>query len=1371
MIDAKRMAATAWMAAVTAVALGGTVLAESGPVKVGEHYAVQLQTPHPAPLAPAGEPAWLETVHHPGASYVAVHFAELRLAPGERVVVRTPDARFSYTFAGEGKPGTNGRFWATHVPGDTCEVLLLGGGDRAGWGFRIDEYAAGYPIPSVPDPQAPSSICGDDDSEWARCYLATEPMIYERSRAVARLLINGSGACTGWLVGTEGHLITNNHCISTTSAASNTDFELMAEGAACDTSCASWFACPGTVVASEATLVKTDAPRDYTLLKLPVNPTPTYGYLQLRQAGAALGERIYVAGHPAGWGKRLSVHSTAPQDPTGEAQVTSLAEPACQTGGPPDVGYYADTQGGSSGSPVLAYADHKVVALHHCGTCPNRGVPIQDVISHLGTSIPPGAIEDAPALGLTSSSSADACAAGGPGHADGNLDPGETVSLTLRVTNSGNVVASDVTATLSSSSPHVAFIDATAAFADLEPGSSGSNLDALVFTLAPDTPCGTAFAIGVALTSGGRTWSAALSFRAGLVNAETTLVLNEGFEEAAFPPAGWNRYRTGDQGSQGFQQGQTGSPGTHASPHTGTYYAWHDDEQLTTTAVDWLVLPQVTIPAAGGVLKLWERDYYGSYHEYHGVWVTTGSSPDPGVSSYVELQRLVAPGATWKQTSVDLSAHAGQTVFVALRYTGDYKDEWYVDDLELWESSCTTTACNPAGQRFLAVVKAGDGVGTVTSDPPGIACGSTCGAFFPEGEEVELTAANEPGSTFGGWSGACTGTGTCTVTMSQAASVTATFTLEQHLLAVDKDGSGTGVVTSAPTGIDCGSRCASTFDHGTIVTLTPSADASSTFVGWSGDCRGTEPCQLTMDTARAATATFTLRQHVLTVVLAGAGAGSVVSDPTGIDCGVTCAHAFDHGVTVTLTPAAGADSEFLGWSGACTGTGACAFAIDQPRTVTATFGRLPKVLSVATAGTGAGTVTSTPSGIACGSTCAAAFAHGQSVELTAAAAPGSVFAGWSGDCSGTSGCTVLMDQPRAVTATFTLLPALTKVGPAADLAASATSDGNFVLEPGEQALFSPMWHNPGSREKTTSGVASGLVGPAGATYTLADTAADYGTLAPGASVHPHAATGNAYAIGVSLPVSRPGMHWDVQITETLLTGERHTWTLHIGNSFLDVPRSHWAYGFVERLLHGGVTTGCPGDRTYCPDQQVPREQMAAFLARGLAGGDANVPAAGTIPGVGDYDCGPGGQSRFSDVPVEAWYCPPRASHLGCGGDHRLRPGAPPVLPRGPRQARPDGGCSWRGPWQVATLRCRQRTPTPARGARTTAPSPEAPASPTSTTRTGPAATFTTSGHSARSAGAIPGRGCTARLRRCGVTRWRSSSPTASASGSASSQVR
>jgi aryl-phospho-beta-D-glucosidase BglC (GH1 family) len=78
-------------------------------------------------------------------------------------------------------------------------------------------------------------------------------------------------------------------------------------------------------------------------------------------------------------------------------------------------------------------------------------------------------------------------------------------------------------------------------------------------------------------------------------------------------------------------------------------------------------------------------------------------------------------------------------------------------------------------QYTLSTAKSGSGTGTITSSPSGINCGSTCSAGYSSGTAVTLTASPASGSTFAGWSGACSGTGSCTVSMSAARSVTATF--------------------------------------------------------------------------------------------------------------------------------------------------------------------------------------------------------------------------------------------------------------------------------------------------------------------------------------------------------------------------------------------------------------------------------------------------------------------------------------------------------------------------------------------------------------------------------------------------------------------
>jgi hypothetical protein len=77
---------------------------------------------------------------------------------------------------------------------------------------------------------------------------------------------------------------------------------------------------------------------------------------------------------------------------------------------------------------------------------------------------------------------------------------------------------------------------------------------------------------------------------------------------------------------------------------------------------------------------------------------------------------------------------------------------------------------------LLTVTKSGTGTGTVTSSPAGINCGSRCSHAFADGTSVTLTATPAGGSSFSGWTGACSGTGGCTVTMSQARAVGAGFT-------------------------------------------------------------------------------------------------------------------------------------------------------------------------------------------------------------------------------------------------------------------------------------------------------------------------------------------------------------------------------------------------------------------------------------------------------------------------------------------------------------------------------------------------------------------------------------------------------------------
>jgi uncharacterized repeat protein (TIGR02543 family) len=152
------------------------------------------------------------------------------------------------------------------------------------------------------------------------------------------------------------------------------------------------------------------------------------------------------------------------------------------------------------------------------------------------------------------------------------------------------------------------------------------------------------------------------------------------------------------------------------------------------------------------------------------------------------------------------------------------------------------------------------------------------------------------------------------------------------------------------------------------------------------------------------------------------GSGGVTSSPAGIDCGATCSVEFAHGTTVTLTATPSAGYSFAGWSGDCSGSGVCTVVMTAGRSVTASFTQAQFTLSVSKAGGGTGTVTSSPSGISCGSVCSAAFGSGAVVTLVAAPASGNVFAGWSGACTGTGNCVVTVNANTSVTASFSASP-------------------------------------------------------------------------------------------------------------------------------------------------------------------------------------------------------------------------------------------------------------------------------------------------------------------------------------------------------------
>jgi hypothetical protein len=188
----------------------------------------------------------------------------------------------------------------------------------------------------------------------------------------------------------------------------------------------------------------------------------------------------------------------------------------------------------------------------------------------------------------------------------------------------------------------------------------------------------------------------------------------------------------------------------------------------------------------------------------------------------------------------------------------------------------------------LTIIKSGSGSGTITSDPPGIDCGSTCSCQFASGINVTLTATPDSSSTFEGWSKNMTGfSPDITIIMDSDKSFEPMFVVKNnnmpgmsgtsstpgtsgtsstsgtsYTLTVSTSGTGSGTIELFPLAhpelaMHCKSTCTYQFAAGTTIILSAFEDTSSVFIGWSGDVTSSySNLTFTMDSNKHLVATF-----------------------------------------------------------------------------------------------------------------------------------------------------------------------------------------------------------------------------------------------------------------------------------------------------------------------------------------------------------------------------------------------------------------------------------------------------------------------------------------------------------------------------------
>jgi uncharacterized repeat protein (TIGR02543 family) len=236
---------------------------------------------------------------------------------------------------------------------------------------------------------------------------------------------------------------------------------------------------------------------------------------------------------------------------------------------------------------------------------------------------------------------------------------------------------------------------------------------------------------------------------------------------------------------------------------------------------------------------------------------------------------------------------------------------------------------------------------------------------------------------------------------------------------------GGSVAAKSPSATSACSGASCTVDAGADATLTATAASGYRFSGWTGACTNASgACQLTNVTANQTATAHFVQQFTVSGSATPAAGGSVAatSPSVGADCsGASCK--VDSGATATLTATAASGYRFSGWTGACTNaSGPCQLTnVTADKSATAHFVQRFTVTGVNSPAAGGGIFASSPSPNSdCPDGEKCTVDSGGEGDLTATAADGYRFTGWTGACTGPNPCKVLnVTHNETATANYT----------------------------------------------------------------------------------------------------------------------------------------------------------------------------------------------------------------------------------------------------------------------------------------------------------------------------------------------------------------
>jgi S1-C subfamily serine protease len=241
------------------------------------------------------------------------------------------------------------------------------------------------------------AVCGVNTMENVKCFanstVAEDRKMYELSKSVLRTQrVRNDGkivVCTAWLWGNKGHIVTNNHCFFNQTMVDAAQFDFGVESPSCTTKCN-----PGSCKITRAVkgksnvkFIASDPDLDIALLQINApladEIVSSFGYLRILFGMPAVGDEIYIPQHPGGAARQIAKTDDDSNKSIATIKSVNSAVVVDSTTYQGLIGYSADTESGSSGSPVISRSGNVVVGLHRIGYCNNAATPSKSLLGYL----------------------------------------------------------------------------------------------------------------------------------------------------------------------------------------------------------------------------------------------------------------------------------------------------------------------------------------------------------------------------------------------------------------------------------------------------------------------------------------------------------------------------------------------------------------------------------------------------------------------------------------------------------------------------------------------------------------------------------------------------------------------------------------------------------------------------------------------------------------------------------------------------------------------------------------------------------------------------------------------------------------------------